>query len=74
MMIGTMLRLTKVIRCKIKRSPAFKKLNGLHLGLGLFAAALLVLACVAETKAIISLESSQGLFEAVPNRLESVYR
>jgi hypothetical protein len=74
MMIGMMLRLTKVIRSKIKWSPAFKKLNGLHLGLGLFAVALFALAYAAETKAIITLESSQGLFEVVPNRLQGVYR
>jgi hypothetical protein len=69
MMIGMMLRLTKVVRSKIKRSPALKKLNGLHLGLALFAVALFALAYAAETKAIIALESSQDLFEAVPNQL-----
>jgi hypothetical protein len=68
-MIGMMLRLTKVVRSKIKRSPAFKKLNGLHLGLAVFAAALFALAYVAETKAITALESSQDLFEVVPNQL-----
>jgi hypothetical protein len=69
MMIGMMLRLTKVVRSKIKRSPALRKLNGLHLGLALFAIALFALAYVAETEAITTLESSQYLFEAVPNQL-----
>lgn len=69
MMIGMMLRLTKVVRSKIKRSPALKKLNSLHLGLALFAAALFALAYAAETKAIITLESSQDLFEVAPNQL-----
>jgi hypothetical protein len=69
MMIGVMLRLTKVVRSKIKRSPSFKKLNDKHLGLALFAVAFFALACAAETKAIITLESSQDLFEVVPNQL-----
>jgi hypothetical protein len=69
MMIGMMLRLTKAVRSKIKRSPAFKRLNGFHLGLALFAIALFAIAYAAETKAIITLESSQDLFEAVPNQL-----
>jgi hypothetical protein len=74
MMIGIMLRLTKVIRSKLKGSPASKKLNGLHLGLALFAVALFALAYSAETKAIITLESSQDLFEVTPNQLQTMYR
>jgi hypothetical protein len=69
MIIGMMLSLTKVVRSKIERSPAFKKLNGSHLGLALFAAALFALAYGAETNAIVTLESSQDLFEVVPNQL-----
>ena len=69
MMIGMMLRLTTVARSKLKRRSAFKKLNGFHLRLALFAAALFALAYAAETKAIITLESAQDLFEAVPNQL-----
>jgi hypothetical protein len=41
--------------------------------LALFAAALFALAYVAETKAVIALETSQGLFEAMPKSL-SMYR
>jgi hypothetical protein len=74
MMIGMMLRLTKVVRSKIKRSPSFKKLYGSHLGLALFAAAFLALAYAAETKAIVTLESSQDLFEVIPNQLQTMYR
>jgi len=69
MMIGMMLRLTKVVRSKLKRSPALKNLSRTHFKLALFAAALFALAFAAETKAIIALESSQDLFEAVPNQL-----
>jgi hypothetical protein len=68
-MMGMMLRLAKVARSKLKRSPALRKLNGLHVGLVLFAAALFALAYAAEDKAIISLESSQYLFGAVPHQL-----
>ena len=74
MMIGMMLRLTKVVRSKLKGSPAFKKLNGIHLGLALFAVALFALVYTAETKAIITLESSQDLFEVIPNQLQTMYR
>ena len=69
MIIGIMLRVTKVIRSKLKRSPALKNLGGTHFKLALFAAALFALAFAAETKAIIALESSQDLFEVIPNQL-----
>jgi hypothetical protein len=69
MMIGSMLRQTKVVRSKIKRNSAFKKLNGKQLGLVLVAVAFFGLVYAAEFKAIVSLESSQDLFEVVPNQL-----
>jgi len=69
MIISIMLRLTKDVRSKIKRCPALKNLRGTHFKLALFAAALFALAFAAETRAIIALESSQDLFEAVPNQL-----
>jgi hypothetical protein len=68
-MIAMMLRLTKVVRSKINRDPAFRKVNGSALGLALVAIALFALAYVVEDKAIISLESSPYLFNEVPNQL-----
>jgi len=73
MMIGMMLRLTKVVRSKIKRS-GFKKLNGPDLGLALIAVAFFALTFAVEFKAINTLESSQDLFEVIPNQLQTMYR
>ena len=69
MMISMIIRLTKVVRYKIKGSPAFKKLKDSHLGLALLAVALFALAYTVETKAIVSLLSSQDLFEVAPKQL-----
>jgi hypothetical protein len=63
-------RLAKAVRCKGSRSLALlRKLNGPHVRLGLLAAALFALAFAAETKAILALQSSQGLFEIIPHQL-----
>lgn len=70
MTIDWMHRLAKAVRCKGSRSLALlRKLNRPHVRLGLFAAALFALAFAAETKAILALQSSQGLFEIIPNQL-----
>lgn len=50
------------------------KLNSSHLRLALFGVALFALAYSAGTKAIINLESSQNLFEVIPNQLQTMYR
>jgi hypothetical protein len=63
-------RLAKAVRCKGSRSLALlRKLNGPHVRLGLLAAALFALAFAADTKAILALQSSQGLFEIIPHQL-----
>jgi hypothetical protein len=63
-------RLAKAVRSNGSRSLALLgKLNGPHVGLGLFAAALFALAFAAETKAILALQSSQKLFDVTPNQL-----
>jgi hypothetical protein len=70
MTINAIYRLARVIRSKSKTSfAAFRKLSGAHLKLALLAAGLFALAYAAESKAIISLESSQDLFEVIPNQL-----
>jgi hypothetical protein len=70
MTINSTHRLARVIRSKSKTSfAAFRKLGGTHFKLALLAAALFALAYAAESKAIISLESSQDLFEVIPNQL-----
>jgi hypothetical protein len=67
---GVLHRLANIIRSKSKTSfAALEKRNGAHFKLALLAAALLALAYAAETKAIIALESSQDLFEVIPNQL-----
>jgi hypothetical protein len=63
---SVMQRLANVVRSKCKGSlSVLKKVNEAHVKLGLFAAALFVLAYVVETKAIVALESSQDLFEVI---------
>jgi hypothetical protein len=49
------------------------KLNSMHLRLALFGVVLFALAYFAGTKAIINLESSQDLFEVIPNQLQTMY-
>jgi hypothetical protein len=61
-----MQRLAKLVRSKCKMSVAvLKKVDRVHLKLGIVAAALFVLAYAVETKAILALESSQDLFEVI---------
>jgi hypothetical protein len=63
-------RLAKTVRSNGSRSFALlRKFDGPHVGLGLFAAALFALAFAAETKAILALQSSQYLFDVIPNQL-----
>jgi hypothetical protein len=63
---SVMHRVAKIIRSTRKRSPAvLEKINGPYFKLALFAVALFSLACAAETKAILALESSQSLFEVM---------
>ena len=63
-------RLAKAVRCKGSRSLALlRKLDGPNVRLGLLAAALFALTFAAETKAILALQSSQGLFEIIPHQL-----
>mgnify|MGYP001255535960 CR=1 FL=1 len=67
---GVLHHLANILRSKSKTSfAALEKLNGTRFKLALFAAALFALAYAAETKAIIALESSQDLFEVIPNQL-----
>jgi ABC-type Fe3+ transport system permease subunit len=68
--VDLMHRLAKAVRSKGRRSFALlRKLNGPHVRLGLFAAALFALAFAAETKAILALQSSQDLFDVIPHQL-----
>jgi hypothetical protein len=75
MTIGILHRLAKIVRTKGKRSFAvLNKFNSPRVRLWLFAAALLALACAAETKAVLSLETSQALFGVIPDHGQTVYR
>lgn len=68
--VDLMHRLAKAVRSNGSRSFALlRKLNGPHIRLGLFAAALFASALAAETKAILALQSSQDLFDVIPNQL-----
>jgi hypothetical protein len=60
-----MQRLAKIVRSKCMSVAVLKKVDRVHLKLGIVAAALFVLAYAVETKAILSLESSQDLFEVI---------
>jgi hypothetical protein len=63
---SVMQRLAKIVRSKCKKSVAvLKKVARAHLKLGIVAAALFVTAYAVETKAILTLESSQDLFEVI---------
>jgi hypothetical protein len=63
---SVMQRLAKIVRSKCKKSVAvLKKVDRAHLKLGIVAAALFVMAYAVETKAILTLESSQDLFEVI---------
>jgi hypothetical protein len=64
MRISRIRHLAKIVRSKGQRSFGFlRKFGGAHVKTGLFAAALFALAYAVETKAVLSLESSQNLFE-----------
>jgi hypothetical protein len=59
-------RLARILRIKGKRSFAvLKKINGTHIKVGLVAAVLFLSAYAVETKAILTLETSQNLFEVM---------
>jgi hypothetical protein len=58
--------LAKFVHATGKRSSAvFKKATGTRFRLGLIAIVLFALAYVVETKAVLTLESSQDLFEVM---------
>jgi ABC-type Fe3+ transport system permease subunit len=68
--VDLMHRLAKAVRSNGSRSFALlRKLYGPYIRLGLFAAALFASALAAETKAILALQSSQDLFDVIPNQL-----
>jgi hypothetical protein len=59
-------RLARILRIKSKRSFAvLKNINGGHITVGLVAAVLFASAYAVETKAILTLETSQNLFEVM---------
>jgi hypothetical protein len=61
---GVMHDLATGFRAITKRGLAvFKKVGGANILAGLVAVVLLASACAVETKAILSLETSQNLFE-----------
>jgi len=60
-------RLARILHTKSKTSFAvFKRVDKAHIKVGLVGAVLFAAAYAVETKAIISLESSQHLFEVMP--------
>jgi len=61
-----MQHLAKVFRSRSQKSLAvLKRVNGVHVKLGLVGAAFFILAYAVETKAILALESSHDLFEVI---------
>jgi hypothetical protein len=72
---SVMHRISIVPRARGKRSlSVLKKVSRAHVKVGLVAAALFALAYAVETKAILSLESSQGPFEVTADHDLNMYR
>jgi hypothetical protein len=67
--------LTKILRSGSKRSRAvLTTAGGARVKVGLVAAILFALVCAVETKAIFTLESSQGPFEFSASHDQNMYR
>jgi hypothetical protein len=68
-------RLVKVLRSGSKRSLAvLKTAGGARVKVGLIAAIFFAVVCAVETKAIFTLESSQGPFEFIASHDQNMYR
>ena len=68
---------TKTLTSVLRIRAALKKISGAHIKVGLLiviAAVFFALACVVETKAILTLESSPDPLEATPDHGQNMYQ